>query len=169
MPTTDPPPDLDAILTWLLRLEDSTLSGHTVILPDGAGLTRFGITQAADSSLVPADFWTIPTPDALVIAKAFYKSAFWDALGLASQPMPFAASVLSCAVNCGKGCAEPMMRAALLTTNPVTQFVTLWSNHYKSIVIAHPQDQQFLKGWLARALSIYPLLPGQSARQTISP
>ena len=146
---------VDGVLMWLLRMEDRTLSGVVRDLGDRAGRTRYGINELWDSKLVPPDFFDKPPLDALEDAKAFYRKQFWDALNLDSVDMPFAASILSCAVNCGPGTAKELYRI----TVDLPTFIAAWKAHYRQLAANNPHDSQFLTGWLRRADAIYPDLP----------
>lgn len=152
-------------ITWLLMLEDRTLSGHIADLGDGAGLTRFGITQKNWGKIVPAFFWTTACSPAAarVIATNFYRTHYWNNLGLNSVSMPLAASVLSCAVNIGANNAASLLaQANIASINPndlLNNFIQLWSKYYHDDVAKHPAKSDFLNGWLKRAATIYPNLP----------
>ena len=63
------------ICTWVLRQEDSTLSGVVKDLGDGQGLTRFGVGQKSHPEL-PQTFYTMPAPGALSIAEGVYKQTY---------------------------------------------------------------------------------------------
>ena len=165
---------LDNLLNWLLSLEDSQLRGVIIDLGDGAGLTRFGITQKFDGASVPPSFWsTMNRDEALAAARQFYQTKFWDMLSLGDLGnVVLAASVLSCAVNCGAGraielCEQALevaprnwtaIRAALneAAQAPLLQrFVAAWQAYYKGLVDRTPEDARYLAGWLARAARLY--------------
>ena len=153
------PTQLDLVLTWLLNLEDRGLTGSVENLGDGGGQTRFGITSywgPETSPLITADFFTIPTPDALPIAKQYYKTVFWDKLKLDQYPMPLAASVLSCAVNCGPGTALHLLSHG---SHNLETFIAAWSFHYRQVAGNDPSRGKFLDGWLKRATAVFPNLP----------
>lgn len=153
-----PPVSVDDVLMWLLKLEDRTLEGKIIDLGDGAGLTRFGITQKWFKSALPADFWspTLPTGVAIVYAKLFYRRHYWDDMGLSEfHDITFAASVLSCAVNMGTAVAQKLLRESA----GHQQFIAAWIAAYDDLVKHSPDDAKFLKGWRARANAIFPALP----------
>lgn len=154
-------PNVDDILTWLLRIEDRSLEGKTLDEGDGVGLTRFGINQKWDSSKVPSDFFTLPPAMALIYAKQFYREQFWDKLNLDTIPMPLAASVLSCAVNCGVAFARiSLIDAQDFPENEwLDEFIAYWKAHYAALVTSHPTLRKFSVGWTNRANAIYPNLP----------
>ena len=153
------------VLDWLLNLEDRGLTGHIVNLGDGAGLTRFGLTSTDDGQYLPATFFTTSTTPAAArtIARVFYNQQFWIPLGLGSIDMPLAASILSCAVDCGKKRAAALLAKASAecpTGQPlINYFLNEWSKYYRSLVTNKQSDARFLDGWLARAAAIYPELP----------
>src|SRR2546425_1026435 len=106
--------NFDPIVEWLLRQEDSTLAGEVVNLGDGAGRTRYGITEKNCRSL-PKEFWgnedgAVMSNDlALPIAKNAYRNEYWVRIhGDEIRSDIVAAPVFSAAVNCG------VMRAARL-------------------------------------------------------
>lgn len=149
MPTMD-------VFEWLLRLEDRTLQGKVVNLGDGAGDTRFGITTRYAAHLVPGEFFTCPTPQAIPMAKDFYKRLYWDKLGLAEVPMPLAASVLSCAVNVGLSETSNFLS---VSKGVLPVFQNLWAFYYKGLVVKDSSKERFLDGWLRRVNCVYPELP----------
>jgi Glycosyl hydrolase 108 len=155
------PQTLDSILTWLLRLEDSTLSALATNLGDGAGLTRLGITTR-DAALVPPDFFTCPRGVAISAAKQFYITQFWQkfAIDTITDP-PLAAAYLSCAVNTGPHQAHDFLAAARAQTalSPIDAFSQEWCDYYYQIAEDNPHMEKFLVGWLKRARAIYPALP----------
>lgn len=151
------------VFDWLLHLEDASLSGQIVSLNDGAGLTRFGLTSRDDSTLLPANFFTtMSTADALECAKSFYKTHFWDRYHMEELGMPLAASFLSAAVVCGYDQAMRFLewaRGSLNDSNLLPRFITRWQVHNEWVARTFPNDARFLRGWNARATSIYPALP----------
>lgn len=153
------PITVDDILTWLLRLEDSELRGSIIDLGDGAGYTRFGITQKWDSALVPPDFFVpdkLTSATAQVYAKNFYRAKYWSPLNLTLDHPEYSASVLSCAVNLG---CHRALELSALAKGDLQMFITHWAAFYRGIVAKRPSDTKFLKGWEARATAIFPKLP----------
>ena len=167
----------EAVILWLLRLEDRSLSGAIRNLDDGAGLTRFGITSRYDNQFVPPDYWHASTSDALRMAVAFYQSRYWDKLRLSELlDITLAAAVLSAAVNDGAVTAVRLLQAAIGTSvdgglgnrtiaaanaKPDAQllFTEAQVKRYYSLVQANPADEKFIVGWISRARAIYPALP----------
>lgn len=165
----------DAI-QWVLRQEDSTLSGKVVNLNDGAGLTRFGITSRVNP---PAYFYTKPASEALVDAILIYTIQFWNPLSCDRlNYFPLAASLLSFAINDGEGFAAHYLLQRVLGVaedgiiGPATvaaanaEFGTVllqklqdaqWA-HYQATAAANPADAKDLAGWHARAYRVYPSL-----------
>src|SRR5580700_2322464 len=108
---------VEAVILWLLKLEDRSLSGAIRNLGDGAGLTRFGITSRYDSQFVPVDFWHASTADALREAAQFYQVRYWDKLRLSElNDLTLAAAILSAAVNDGTVTAVRLLQAAIGTS-----------------------------------------------------
>lgn len=153
-------PLLNDILTWLLRLEDRGLTGIIVNLGNGRGETRFGITSADP---VDARYWTLDPEQALLMAKTYYRKLYWEACGLERLGMPLAASVLSCAVNCGAPQAMRFLENArdrgVMQQEILRRFIERWITHYQWLASMRPQDEKFLAGWIKRANTIYPALP----------
>src|SRR5215469_4885655 len=90
------------ICEWVLRLEDSTLSGKVVNLYDGQGLTRFGIAQHAHPEVQP-EFYTCEPTVALGIAERIYKLNYWDSFwGDMIQDDGVASCLLSFSINDGE-------------------------------------------------------------------
>lgn len=141
------------ILRWLLQLEDRSLSGKVVNLGDGAGFTRFGITTRDIGPTHP--FFTWPVETAIAYAEAYYHKNFWLPLSLDTVIPVYAATILSCAVNCGLTAA----RALWDMSDSQSNFIDNWMRHYQAIVRHRPADLRFLPGWQARALCYYPELP----------
>jgi lysozyme family protein len=165
------------ILIWLLRQEDSTLSGKVVNLGDGGGLTRFGIAQNDHPGISEAFYSEAPAL-ALSAAEGIYEREYWLPLqGNSFQDAALAASVFSCAVNAGVSRAVKLLQSCLGITEdgvlgPETlqhanafnavqlaaAFRAAWANFYQRIVAENPADGLYLSGWLARAARIFPNL-----------
>lgn len=161
------------ICEWVLRIEDSTLSGKTVDLGDGQGLTRFGIGQKSHPEL-PLFFFQCPTLTALKIAEDTYRQDYWNRFcGDRIADDGVASCLLSFAINDGTSREVKMLQTALDqyadgVLGPVTLAATNRANakllaaelreeqaaFYKAI----PNNQQFISGWLRRAALIYPHL-----------
>src|SRR5579863_7264572 len=72
----------DGIIKWVIRFEDSTLSGVVTNLPgDSGGMTRFGIASNAHPE-VPASFYTTDVATALFMAEQIYANQYWHPLHL---------------------------------------------------------------------------------------
>jgi lysozyme family protein len=165
------------IMMWVLRQEDSTLSGKVVNLMDGQGLTRFGIGQTSHPNL-PADFYTNPAALALLDAEQVYKGQYWDRfLGDSITDDGVASCLLSFAINDGEAREVQMLQQCLsVPVDSVMGPVTLahtnaynptllaaalraaQADFYRACVAKQPTDARFLTGWLARAARIYPSL-----------
>lgn len=165
------------ICEWVLRQEDSTLSGKVVNLFDGQGLTRFGVGQFSHPNL-PADFYTCTTAQALQYAETIYKGQYWDRfLGDLIIDDGVASCLLSFSVNDGTGREIMLLQQVLGFTKtdgvmgPVTlaatnkagsalaaQLRATQANFYQMLVAKQPTDQRFLAGWLKRANLVYPNL-----------
>lgn len=160
------PQDLDAILTWLLNLEDRGLTARIVSLGDNAGQTRLGITSR-DAALMPPNFFdpALPPADAIAMARTFYTHSFWERFAInkkCGDSLPLCAAYLSCAVNCGPGTAFECLTNAQKQPGDaalIDKFTYLWCEHYYDITEVNPELGKFLHGWIARAKAIYPALP----------
>jgi len=130
--------------------------------------TNFGISAMSYPTL---DIINLTREQAIGI----YYSDWWIGRGIGTLPSPFGPKVLDIAVNTGTKPAEACLQQALaqcgrpvavdgvIGTNSLaaiaavdpavlmTAFRLQLEQHYRQIVIAHPEDARFLKGWLARA------------------
>lgn len=170
--------DFKPICDWTLRLEDSTLSGKTVTLADGAGRTRLGLSEKNCPTLDPS-YWTVDTPTALGMAEAYYCEHFWEPLGgdhVVDQVLM--ATIYDYAVNGGlphaaravqtllglspvDGIIGPHSLTAINAQDPVVFATRIRVDRVArdiAIAKAKPQDAQYLKGWLRRANLVYPAL-----------
>jgi lysozyme family protein len=170
--------NFENIFLWVMKQEDSTLSGKIVNLMDGQGRTRYGVAEFSHSSL-PADFYTCDSTTALLEAKVIYKGEYWDRfMGDQILDDGVASCLLSFSINDGEG-REVMMLQQVLGFNsrdgimgPITlaatnkmepvslaaQLRTAQANFYKMLVAKQPTDARFLDGWLKRAARIFPSL-----------
>ena len=162
----------DSICEWLLNIEDAGLSGKVEDLGDGAGLTRFGITQKWDAADISSTFFTETVSEALAEAKAIYRKREWAYIrGDEIEPDDVAASLFSFAVNLDQKKAVEIAQAALnLDPDGVVGPVTLigldspgTGDKVREAIAAHyrAHDQgRFLNGLLKRAYLVYPSLEG---------
>ena len=162
------------ICTWVLRQEDSALSGVVKDLGDGQGLTRFGVGQKAHPELSQT-FYTMPASGALSIAEGVYKQTYWNRfLGDQIADDGVASCLLSFSINDGTnrevrmlqtilnltqdGAFGPQTLAATNAAAPqplaaaLRQAQAAW---YEALAPTHPGD---IAGWLARARRVYPSL-----------
>jgi lysozyme family protein len=168
----------DPCCEWVLRFEDRTLSGKTVILTDGAGRTRYGIAEK-DHPELPPDFYTTAPASALAVAKGIYRAQYWNPLcGDQLVSNELAASLLSFAVNDGVRFDAKMFQRVLGVVpdgviGPDTvaaanrqngSAVAAWLRtsqeaHYRALADARPEEYKYLDGWVKRARAIFPSLP----------
>jgi len=162
----------------VLRQEDATLSGQVVNLGDGAGLTRFGVTQNAHPNL-PDGFFTMDTISALQQAELIYEGQYWNRfLGGEIVDDGVAACMLSFAINDGESREVKMVQACVgVDVDGVMGAVTLQhvnaydgpqlaaalraaqADFYRALYAANPaRNGQFINGWLIRAARVYPNL-----------
>jgi lysozyme family protein len=166
----------DGIIKWVIRFEDSTLSGVVTNLPgDSGGMTRFGIASNAHPE-VPASFYTTDVATALFMAEQIYANQYWHPLHLDSVNDDGLASVMmDFGVNTGVSRAVKELQILLGTTqdgvigphtlqliqnaDQPTLAVNLRAQRAawdKQVVANNPADAPFLKNWLKRAALIYP-------------
>jgi lysozyme family protein len=165
------------ICTWVLRQEDSTLSGVVKDLGDGQGLTRFGVGQKAHPELPPT-FYTMPEFDALSIAIGVYRVTYWNRfLGDQIVDDGVASCLLSFSINDGTNREVRMLQQILNLTQdgafgPQTLAATnaaapqplaaalrqAQASFYLSLVPTRPDLAAVLPGLLARARRVYPSL-----------
>ena len=166
-----------SICLWVLKQEDSTMSGKVVNLMDGQGLTRYGIGQQSNPNL-PADFYTKPAAAALNDAVNVYKQTYWNRFqGDSIVSDQVASCLLSFSINDGTSREVRMLQSCLGVDQdgimgPVTLTHTnaysatilapalraAQADYYRAVVAEQPTDARFLAGWLKRAARIYPSL-----------
>lgn len=170
--------DVKGIATWIANEieDDQRHPGIAKDLGDGAGITRYGITQRWHANDVPADFFTTMLPAvANLVAIAFY-TKWANTLSVGSiDSDDIAACLLSFAVNDNNhvavrtlqevlevnpdGALGPITIAELNQKDPVMVaklYRAAWTTFYMNEVAAHPAKADFLKGWLNRVKRIYP-------------
>ena len=168
--------DFKSICDWVLKQEDSTLSGRVVNLGDGQGLTRFGIGKNSHPDLM-SSFYTMPSPQALAVAEVIYEQEYWDRFqGNAIVDDGVASCLLSFSINDGTGREIRMLQECLSIPvdgvfgpqtlehtnayNPTMLAAALraaQADFYRAIVALDPTKGRFLGGWLTRAARIYPV------------
>lgn len=157
---------LEAAMPFLLKHE----GGWSNRRNDRGGPTMHGITLALASR------YGITTEDALRAISdddvdQIYRAEFWKFDGVQSQPV--ATKMLDLCVNFGggteirmvqkilgvdaDGAYGPATEAAVNAQDPdtlISQISDAAVARYDEIENAHPEDQEFLKGWLARAVDV---------------
>ena len=166
-----------SICVWVLKQEDSTLSGVVKDLGDGQGLTRFGVGQKAHPELSQT-FYTMPAPGALSIAEGVYKQTYWNRfLGDQIADDGVASCLLSFSINDGTnrevrmlqqilnltqdGAFGPQTLAATNAAAPQSLAAALrqaQASFYLSLAPVRPDLAAVLPGLLARARRVYPSL-----------
>jgi lysozyme family protein len=174
------PANFGSCINWVLRLEDRTLAGKVVDLGDGAGRTRFGISENNNPGLSPF-FYTAPSAAVLEEAKQVYWVKYWNPIcGVQMSTDEVAATLLSFAANDGVHEAVKLLQTVLgegltpdggmgpktlevvLRGDPATIAANLrdaQEQFYRDLVTVKPEKERFLNGWLRRAGAVYPDLP----------
>lgn len=171
--------DTTGISRWIVKIEDDPRHpGISKDLGDGAGLTRYGITQKWHSKDVPANFFTtMSNEDAANAAASVYERQYCVpcfAAAIASDDV--ASALVSFAVNKNVRIAVGTLQGALGVTQdgsmgPQTltainrqepievaaAFRAAWTQFYRNDVAANPSKEKFLNGWInERVNRIYP-------------
>jgi lysozyme family protein len=169
--------DFTPICTWVLKQEDSTLSGVVKNLGDGQGLTRFGVGQKSHPEL-GGIFFTMPAPGALSIAEGVYRDTYWNRFqGDNILDDGVASCLLSFAINDGTsrevrmlqkglgltvdGAFGPQTLAATNAAAPQPLAAALRSAQaafYEELALTRADIAAVLPGLLARARRVYPSL-----------
>ena len=134
---------------------------------DTGGLTKFGIDAASDPGVDIRDL-------TLDQATALYRDGEWTACRCDDLPRGLDTATFDCAVNngvivagillqrailaCNRGVVidgeigPQTVRAAIAANGPelMARLLQLRRQRYTDIVLQHPADAKFLKGWLAR-------------------
>jgi lysozyme family protein len=168
--------DVKAAIDFVLRQEDSTLTGKvTTLKGDTGGATRFGLASSSHPELVASGFFDeikVSRDAALVIAEAAYNSGYASPLEIAGiNDQALAAAVLSFGINSGLlGDGKLFQQACVTAGKPVTvdghvgpgtlsaansidggellkAFSAAAIGFYGRLAVEHPQDEAFLKGW----------------------
>lgn len=163
--------DVTAAIDYVLKFEDSTLSGEVTI--DAGGMrTRFGIDENFHPELTNCLYYTtMGSVAALQIARGIYELSYAQPLcilEIASQDV--ANKLLSLGVNIGVEQAARMLQLALHVPGdgrigPITLHSLDISRpdevleslddqaiaHYHEVVAEDPSKQKYLNGWLKRA------------------
>jgi lysozyme family protein len=168
--------DKNGIVNWVIRFEDSTLSGKVSNLPgDTGGMTRFGIATNVHPE-VPASFYTTDTATALFMAEQIYSNSYWHPLQLDSISDDGLASVLmDFGINSGVSRATKELQMILGTVSDGvigSQTLALIEKADQSslavslrtqreawdreVAAANPGDAPYLANWLKRAGLVYP-------------
>jgi lysozyme family protein len=163
--------DVKAAIDYVLKFEDATLSGVITESPDGKH-TRYGIDEHFHPELTNCLFYTsMGSTAALKIAESIYAKQYADPLCIAEiTNQGIANKLLSLGVNCGVGTAAKMLQDALnvqgdgrigpltlhaLDVSDPEAVLGLLKNeavqHYRNLVAANPDLEQYERGWLARA------------------
>lgn len=171
--------DVKAAIDFVLRQEDSTLSGKvTTLKGDSGGATRFGLASASHPELIATGFFDaskVNVLQALVIAENVYNQAYATPLRIAEiGDQALANAVLSFGINSGIGTAAKTLQQAVVRCGKTVDvdgkiglytlavvnaipgeyllftFSQLAKRFYSDLANSHPSDMAFLKGWNRR-------------------
>lgn len=144
--------------------------GYVADVADPGGETKYGISKRSYPDL---DIAALTEADAIAI----YRRDWWDRYGYGRLPPTIAGKMLDVAVNGGPGAACRLLQAACTTLGhacaidgvlgPQTiaaaaacdagdllrELRRHQAQRYLNIARVNPDQQRFLKGWLARAAS----------------
>lgn len=172
--------NVDSAIQYVLREEDSTLSGNvTTTKGDRGGATRFGIAERSHPELISSGFFDITrvTRDqALFTAELVYTRSYAYPLRIAFiVDQAVATALLSMGINAGTVKAAELLQRACTTLGTevaddgaigsatlvainsckpdllLAGFVANVELFYKNLAAADPDDEKFLKGWDNRA------------------
>lgn len=162
--------DVDETIKYTLEFEDSTLSGAITV--DKGGRTRFGIAERYHPELENSLFYTsMGSEAALKIAESIYRTRYADPLCIEEiSNQGIANKLMSLGVNVGvtraskwlqdillvdgDGRIGPLTMMKLATANQPEVLAGLKAaaeNFYIEDVREHPEFEEYLHGWLARA------------------
>ena len=147
--------------------------GFTDTPGDSGGVTKFGIAQNSHSDISVKDL-------TLDQAIQIYYDSYWVQAHCEQLPYPFVICYFDACVNNGiargakllqhaanvtaDGAIGPGTLAAVSAADP-TQLINNISaartSFYNAVVVAHPEDQQFLNGWLTRNTQVTQFALGQ--------
>lgn len=179
--------DIKACVLFVMKQEDSTLSGRVTNIPnDLGGTTRLGLVKKYHSQLDAQGFFSeilVPTDRAIIMAEAAYEEQYALPLHLAEfKAQAIATAMLSFSVVEGnrkaidllqKGCiycgqqitADGLLgdqtidaANALSPENLLQAWIAQEDAYFQSLVDHNPSQQKFLKGWEARAEALVQLL-----------
>lgn len=162
----------DVAISYVLGWEDSTLSGVITTNDDRVTKTRFGIDQRYHPELSNCLFYSsMGQIAALEIAKGIYDISYCQPLSIeeiANQDI--ANKVLSLGVNLGISRASKMLQSAVSvaedgvigvqtllalsrteTNDVLADLRASAERFYVNDAAEHPEQEKYLKGWLARA------------------
>jgi lysozyme family protein len=172
----------NACLAVILQEE----GGYSKRAADRGGATDHGITHAVYSvwreehGFIDQDIRQISSNE----VAALYQEKYWIPSGAGNCPLPVDLLVFDCAVNSGPGCAVrtlqkaigidddgvfgPGTRAILATLDPRTvasKFLAIRRAFYLNFAAHHPDQQEFLDGWLNRVANLEKICQNLSPTQ----
>ena len=141
---------------------------------DRGGETNLGVTKAAWS-----DYMGRPIADGEIkaltpdVVKPFYKIRYWDRCKCDNLPNGLDYAVFDFAVNGGVGASSKLLQRAVGVPDDgaigaktlesvakhdpkalLDEFSSRKAKYYEQIVLNHPEQQKFLKGWNNRIAAV---------------
>lgn len=171
--------NIKVAIDFVLRQEDSTLSGEITTLPgDKGGPTRFGLASTAHPELIASGYFDaskVSTTAALAIAEQVYAKQYANPLSIgAITDQAAATAVLSLGINAGLIRAGRVLQKSCIALGhqvasdgkigPITiaaanacsadgllaEYSKLALAYYTALAQSTPTDAPFLKGWTNR-------------------
>jgi len=168
--------DVDLAFTFVMKNEDSTLSGKVTPEPNGAK-ARFGVNSLAHPEAVTAGFYEMSHDGALDYAKNVFVQNYWNEV-MGDQIMNqdvankladlafnmgvvMATKIVQRATNLGTGRIivgvdgqmGPKTLAAMNGVDPVKLLASIKDyakQHYRDIAYRVPEEAKYLTSWLNR-------------------
>jgi lysozyme family protein len=168
--------DIARAITFVLRLEDSTLSGAiTKLSGDTGGMTRFGLAIRFHPELIQSGYFSnMDNSDAFTVAVQTYQNVYASRLAiplLADQRI--ANSTLSMAVVASPAEAVKLLQGSvgldaehidglmgprtitMVNNQPplalLNMFVMAQIKYFEKLAAEYPADEMFINGWRNRA------------------
>jgi lysozyme family protein len=137
----DYPDDFQKAVDDLIDNWEGTIYVKTV--GDAGGGTKFGISSAAYPNL---DIKNLTRDDAI-------KIYYYDYWLKQNHPVPVPDAFRAKVFNMGVLMGALKAKVLLVGCNTLAEYKLICVRHFQAIVVKHPEDGKFLKGWTRRALA----------------